>query len=405
MRLRLRSEFSPSPTAWLTVAPAIVVMAWGGNHFTPLLPMYRSVEGYSSVDVNLFFAFYVLGLVPGFLLSGPISNRFGNRAIVLTGLALGVLASTLLSLGAPTALWMCIGRLIAGISVATAMVVGTNWIRELSQANLPRPAGASLGARRATITLTVGLGAGAGVSGALAQWAPWPTVLPYLIQAVLSAGAAALLIKAPNWNVSRAETPISSIVAPQPAPTSFRFYTFILPLAPWVFTAAALAYAVVPALVSTEVGDFSIAFAALMTLLTLGTGLAIQPLVPVIARLTSGRDSIVGLLLAFVGIVVCIGVSLWTSLLLAILAAIVLGAAYGICLVSGLIEVQAGNEPRMIARATGIYYSLTYVGFLLPVILATLSQTVGYPTLLASVGVLCLGCAAIVATHRRTTQS
>src|SRR5687768_7367423 len=44
--------------AWRRAAPAVAMVAWGGNHFSPLLLMYRQIDGYSAVQVNLFFAFY-----------------------------------------------------------------------------------------------------------------------------------------------------------------------------------------------------------------------------------------------------------------------------------------------------------------------------------------------------------
>ena len=55
--------------------------AWGGNHFSPLLLMYRQVDGYTAVQVNLFFAFYILGLIPGFLVAGPFSDEQGRKRL------------------------------------------------------------------------------------------------------------------------------------------------------------------------------------------------------------------------------------------------------------------------------------------------------------------------------------
>jgi hypothetical protein len=39
--------------------------AWGGNHFSPLLLLYRQVDGYTAVEVSLFFACSIVGLIRG----------------------------------------------------------------------------------------------------------------------------------------------------------------------------------------------------------------------------------------------------------------------------------------------------------------------------------------------------
>ena len=45
--------------------------------------MYRQVDGYSSVEVDLFLAFYILGLVPGFLIGGPLADRHGRKRVMV----------------------------------------------------------------------------------------------------------------------------------------------------------------------------------------------------------------------------------------------------------------------------------------------------------------------------------
>ena len=55
------------------------------------------------------------------------------------------------------------------------------------------------------------------------------------------------------------------------------------------------------------------------------------------------------------------------------------------------------NRRSGLAGLTGIYYSLTYLGFALPVLLAALAQLIAYPWLLAALAVLCLACAGVVA--------
>ena len=71
--------------------------------------------------------------------------------------------------------------------------------------------------------------------------------------------------------------------------------------------------------------------------------------------------------------------------IIAFVVAIVLGIAYGICVVAGLVIVQAIAEPKDLAGITGVYYSLAYSGFLLPTVLAALLPLMPYSISLGAV--------------------
>jgi MFS family permease len=112
---------------WIAVAPAVVVLAWGGNQFLPLMQLYRQVDGFTQVQVDILLATYVLGIVPGFALSGALSDRHGRKPVLLAGLALGVVGSAILALSASSLIGLCIGRLVSGASVAAASRLATIW--------------------------------------------------------------------------------------------------------------------------------------------------------------------------------------------------------------------------------------------------------------------------------------
>ena len=393
-----RSAAAPRVKPWLLVAASTAMLAWGGNHFTPLLLMYRQVDGYSSVEVDLFLAFYILGLVPGFLVGGPLADRGGRKRVMVAGIAMSALGSAVLAAGAASPIWLCAGRLVVGVSVAVAMVAGTSWIEELSQEPYDAGAGAP-GARRASLALTAGFGIGAGVSGALAQWAPDPTVLPYVVQVGLLLAAAVPLAWAPETRRGTAPESLGATLRALardlrvPRHARARFLRVVVPSAPWAFGALAIAYVVSPALVGAKVGTDRVAFATLLTVVALGTGALVQPLVGRIATITGNRQLILGLGLTFLGVALCAVEAAVVSPALAVAVAVVMGLGYGISIVSGLTEVQRMAGPDDLAGLTGIYCSLTYVGFLLPVILAALAGSASYVTLLIIVAALCLLCA------------
>lgn len=304
---------APRFKPWLLVAAATAMLAWGGNHFTPLLLMYRQVDGYSSVEVDLFLAFYILGLVPGFLVGGPLADRYGRKRVMTLGIGTGVVGSIVLAAGASSPYWLCAGRLIIGVSVAVAMVAGTSWIEELSQEPYESGAGTS-GARRGSLALTAGFGIGAGVSGVLAQWAPAPEVLPYVLQIGLLLASAALLAWAPETRPALAGASAGSLGTTLrglaadlriPAEKRARFFGVVAPSAPWVFGALAIAYVITPALIGPKVGGDQVAFATLLTVAALGTGALVQPLVGRIAVATGGRQLVLGLGLVFLAAALC----------------------------------------------------------------------------------------------------
>ncbi|KIF78475.1 hypothetical protein QR77_01205, partial [Streptomyces sp. 150FB] len=268
---------SPGPR---TVAAAMFACGWGGNQFTPLLLMYRRTGGYSVLSVDAFLGAYVVGLIPGLLLAGPLSDLHGRRRVMIAGTAASVLASAVLAFGATGPRPIYAGRLLTGIAVGIAMSVGSSWVKELSTAS----GDPTLGARRASLWLTAGFGLGAGVAGVLAQWAPWPMVLPYLVHVALTLPALALLprvaeirpVRGPSGAPRERRGLLRDLRVPVPGRRTFRL--LILPMAPWVFGAAGLAYAVMPTLVDDRLGRWGLLYATALTVLYLGTGAAVQPL-------------------------------------------------------------------------------------------------------------------------------
>lgn len=65
----------------------------------------------------------------------------------------------------------------------------------------------------------------------------------------------------------------------------------------------------------------------------------------------------------------------------ALLAAAVLGAGYGMALLEGLQQIQRIAGPDDLAGLTAVFYSLTYLGFAVPAVLAFAVQRFSYPAM------------------------
>ena len=404
-----RREFPPRPAApsrarWAPVAAAMFCCGWGGNQFTPLLIMYKEA-GYSAFTVDALLGAYVIGLIPSLLLAGGLSNRYGRRPVMFLGTGLALLASVMMAISAHAAhavAWLAAGRFVAGTAVAVAMAVGSTWVKELTDTD---PAGApDLGTRRAALWLTLGLGIGPGAAGALAQWGPWPMVLPYLAHVALCVAVLAFL---PLSRETRTTPPVDGPDSSRAVPARTggarhpRFRRVIIPMAPWIFGSTGVAYAIMPEIVSDKLGSWSLAYSTLLTVCTIGAGVGIQPIAKRLDRTTSARAVVVSMVVMCAGLACSAVAAALRSPWLALGTALVLGTAYGIAVVSGLLELQRLARPGELAQLTGIYYALAYVGFLLPSLLAALNGVAGYPVLLAALAVLALTGTLVIVRHSR----
>ncbi|WP_255596268.1 MFS transporter [Cellulomonas sp. C5510] len=381
------------PRAWRRVAALMVAIAWGGNEFTPLLVMYREVSHLSALTVNVLLGAYVLGIVPALLVGGPLSDRFGRRPLLLPAAPLGVVGSLVLALGPASVPALAAGRVLSGLALGLVMAVGTTWVAELSAAaGEPRT-----GARRASLALTAGFLLGAGLAGVLAQWGPWRTGTPYLVHAALTVAAGVAVLAVPETHAGPAQRGRLSDDLRVPAVGHRRFLRVVLPLAPWVFGAVGSAYAVLPGLMRAHAGGMPIAFSALLTVVTLTVGFAVQSVARLIDTRRSARASVVALGILVVGMALASWASAALTLPVVLAAAAVLGAGYGLALVAGLSEVQRIATPADLAGLTAVYYSAAYLGFFIPAVLAWLSTRWAYPAMFLGGAVIATGCLVVVA--------
>nr|BFF16489.1 hypothetical protein GCM10025730_00100 [Promicromonospora thailandica]BFF22003.1 hypothetical protein GCM10025730_55240 [Promicromonospora thailandica] len=157
-----------------------------------------------------------------------------------------------------------------------------------------------------------------------------------------------------------------------------------------------------PSLLSDHVGGLPIAFAGMMAILALGCGIGIQVVARRIDTPASARASMVALVIVAAGMALAAWASGTLSLPVGIAAAVVLGLGYGLSLVAGLSEVARIAAPRQLAGLTAVFYSLTYVGFFVPMVLAWLADTWTYLEMFGFGTVAVLLCLTVVALSSRT---
>ena len=252
-----------SPGTWLRIAFAMFAVGWGANQFSPMLIVYRHELRLTAGEVAGLFLVYALTLIPGLLVGGPASDRFGRRPVVWPFVALSPLATLLLVLGPRSLAVIAAGRALAGLCSGVVFGAATAWVQEVSPDD-------GLSARRSALALTAGFGLGPVVAAVLAQWAADPLVVPYLPHLVIGVAASVILGGTPATRPAR--TQVARRRWPPAAVRTRRFWLAVAPASPLVFGSVALAIVVLPEEV-TSARTLSAGFAGLMTALSFAASL------------------------------------------------------------------------------------------------------------------------------------
>ena len=171
------------------VAFAFLVVMMFATLPSPLYGLYRTRDHLSAFTITVVFAIFAVGTILTLLVEGRVAGRFGRRGAMLAGVATMMVAAGLL------AVWkdlpgLLIGRLLTGVAIGLAAGVAIAYLIELRLRADPNASPA--GARNIGTAVNVGaLGIGPLIAGCLAQWAPYPLTLPYLLMVAL--GAVALI--------------------------------------------------------------------------------------------------------------------------------------------------------------------------------------------------------------------
>ena len=193
------SVTSPKPTwqlsrpiAFWLIAYAFAVTMLGTTLPTPLYVIYQAQWHFSTSLITLIFAVYAVGVLAALLGAGRSSDQVGRRPVLATAIGLSIISAVTFIL-APGVGWLFLGRVLSGLSAG--LMTGT------ATAALTETARRGSGRRASLVSTTAnmgGLGLGPLLAGLLAQYAPNPTVLPFLVQLGLVAIAGLGLVVVPE---------------------------------------------------------------------------------------------------------------------------------------------------------------------------------------------------------------
>ena len=376
------------------LAPVLLVLGvagWSANHFASLVPVLDRVGAGGPGVVEGAFGVYALGLLPGLLGGGAVAGRFGAGRLARTGLVVAALGNAVLALWHdPSGLYA--GRLVVGAGVGLTMSAGTALAADVA---------GRTGATSAGIVLTSGFALGPVASGLLVDVASadgevvWPCLVASGLALVVALGVGRALVPSADEPAPGTKAARTGATADPPDAGVLGALLAAVPMAVWVFACATLPMVVL--VQQWEDGAAGPWLPGLAAVLTLGTGIVVQVLA---RRLGAGRGAgVLGASAAAAGLGLA-GIGLAgdgeLSVAVFVVCSLLLGAAYGLCLRDGLVDVERFAPARSRAVTIGVFYVCTYLGFGLPVTLERLRGVTGVTAPLLVLALLAL----LAAAHR-----
>ena len=148
------------------------------NSYLPLLPLVQGEFGVSVARASLTVTTALAAFAIGLLAWGPLSDQYGRRPILITGLGINLVGS-LLALIAPSIGWLTVGRVVQALGSAAGVTVARATIGDLF--GRERMAGMIA---YLTMVMLLANSLAPVIGGALAELAGWRAV--FVLLAVLA---------------------------------------------------------------------------------------------------------------------------------------------------------------------------------------------------------------------------
>jgi len=347
---------------WVVAAAFLLNMAFSAIP-TPLYELYQARDHFSVFMITIVYAVYAVGVIASLFLAGHISDWLGRRRILVGALLINV-ASALLFIFFPSLIGLIVARVVCGVAVGMTTATATAYLSELHVGARPRTS-----TNRPQLTAIAanlgGIGFGPLLGGLLAQFAPAPLRLPFIVVGATLVVLAIIISFAPEtvtildarpaWRPQRVAVPSEGrrqfFAATAAGIASFAVYG--------VFNS------LVPSFLSGTLHEMSLAVAGAIAFSAFAAGALAQIALGRLDTMTTLRRS-VPILLSGLALFT---IGMWVpSLFIFIIGGVVTGAGAGLVFRGALVAAASTAPIESRAEVMAGFFLGAYIGLSVPVI-------------------------------------
>jgi MFS family permease len=349
--------------AFMAGAVALAVLYVGNNLPSALYGTFRADLGFSALTQTLLYATAVAVILPCLLVFGPLSDVVGRRVPMIVGL-LAFLAGDVLFASAHGVGWLFAARLAQGFGMGAATAAAQATLGD----SVGRTGDPARGHRRvamtATACITFGLAVGPLVGGLLAQYAPAPLQLAFVVHAATVVVALVAVLCAAPGRAAAAGGRFRPARLGVPADVR---RTFVVASASSFLAWSVLGAfsAVLPSLVGDLLGTTNLALTAGALTLMIGTSGVAQL---VFRRMRPLPAQAWGLGTLALGLALLVLADKGVGAVVTVLAMLSTGVGHGLVYSGALREITETTPPSERGAVTSTYYVVSYLGLGAPVV-------------------------------------
>ncbi|MPY55889.1 MFS transporter [Streptomyces spongiae] len=412
---RARADRSRSPHArrrhhsfgfWVATLAFLVNMGFSAVP-TPLYVLYQRRDHFSTIMVTVIYAAYAIGVIASLFFGGHVSDWVGRKRVLVPALLVSAV-SGLIFLFEPSLPGLLVARIVCGVSVGLTTATATAYLGELHLGTTAGMKGSPQWAQTvATAANLGGIGVGPLVAGLLAQYAPQPLRLPYIVFVTALLILAALIALSPETTDMPDPAPRyrpQRVAVPRHARRMFFAATAVAAFAVYgVFNSLA------PSFLAGTLHEDSHALAGAVAFGAFASGAVAQIS---LSRATLQRTLSTGPLLLIPGLALLTAGMWLPDLTMFVVGGVLSGAGGGLAFRGALTAAGATARPESRAEVLAGFFLGAYVGLSVPVVGLGVASRYVSPRVVMLVFVVLVAAAVLLCTRlvaaehtRRTAEA